>query len=50
MKNTLADIYLDFINHWLSRERFAEHLDVSVTQCEDILTMGRQFHEERCTK
>ena len=47
MKTAIADFYLEFLNNWLTVERYAEFLDMSITDCESLLRMGRQFHRER---
>jgi hypothetical protein len=47
MKTQIADFYLTFLNDWLTVERYAEWLDMSVTDCESLLRMGRQYHGER---
>lgn len=49
-KTTLADLYLEFINDFLTIERFAEYLDVSVSQCLALVDLGREFHNERVSE
>lgn len=50
LKNHLADLYLEFINDFLTTERFAEYLDISSTQCRALVDLGREFHNERVTE
>ena len=47
MKSQIADFYLAFLNEWLTVEKYAEWLDISVSDCEALLRMGRQYHHER---
>ena len=50
LKNQLADLYLEFINDFLTTERFAEYLDISSTQCRALVDLGREFHNERVSE
>lgn len=50
LKIQLADLYLDYVNNFLTMERFAEYLDVSVTQSLTLINLGRDYHEERVAK
>ena len=50
LKNQLADLYLEYINDFLTIERFAEYLDISVVQCRALIDIGREFHNERVSK
>lgn len=50
LKNHLADLYLEYINDFLTIERFAEYLDISVVQCRALIDIGREFHNERVSK
>ena len=45
-KTILANLYLEYVNDFLTIERFAEYLDVSVTQCRAMVDLGREFHNE----
>jgi len=49
-KTTLADLYLEFINDFLTIERYAEYLDISVSQCRALIDIGREFHNERVSE
>lgn len=50
LKNHLADLYLEFINDFLTTERFAEYLGISVVQCRALVDLGREFHNERVSE
>lgn len=43
----LADMYLEFVNDWLTVERFAEHYGYPVKQAIRVLEIGKALHEER---
>lgn len=42
----LADKYLDFINNYLTVEKFAEHNDISITCAKHLLEAGEIAHED----
>jgi len=50
IKDTIADFYLEFLNNWLTIERYAEHHGITIDQCKILGEMGRQFHNERTDK
>jgi hypothetical protein len=50
MKTQLADFYLQFLNDFLTVERFAEWHGMPVYHCQILLNLGRDFHEDRVTK
>ena len=50
LKIELANLYLDYLNDFLTIERFAEYYDLSVTQATTLINLGREYHEERATK
>ena len=47
MKNKLADFYLEFLNNFLTVERFAEYYDLSILQAQTMINLGKEFHLER---
>lgn len=47
IKNVLADFYLEFLNNWLTIERYAEFNDMSINDCQMLINMGRVCHNER---
>lgn len=50
LKTELANLYLDYLNHFLTMEAFAEYYEISVMQAASLLTLGREYHEERAKK
>ena len=47
LKNLLADLYLEYLNNWLTVSAFAKHHEMYVKPIERLLKMGRKYHEER---
>lgn len=43
----LQEWYLDFVNNYLTIEKWAEHHQVSVKEANDILSLGKKLHENR---
>lgn len=42
----LHSLYLDWTNHWMTVEKFAEYYDLTQEQAQDIITMGHKVHEQ----
>lgn len=47
MKEKLADFYLEYVNNWLTVARYAEAHAMTDADCNALLRLGRQYHEER---
>jgi hypothetical protein len=47
IKTQLADAYLEFVNDYLTHERYAEHHAMTVENTLKLLRLGKIFHEER---
>lgn len=45
-----ADIYLDFINNFLTYEKFAEYYGYSIMQASLILAIAKVLHDERAER
>lgn len=43
----LADLYLEWVNNYLTVEKFAEHYQVTEKDAVNLLSYGRRYHEER---
>lgn len=43
---TLQDIYLDYVNNYLTQEKFAEHNDLDLVQANALLRLAEEVHEE----
>lgn len=46
----LADLYLEWWNDWLTIERFAEYHGVTVADATALISMGREYHEQRVAR
>ena len=46
MKEKLIEFYLDWVNNWLSTVRMAEHYGLTKRECQELIEMGRKYHEE----
>lgn len=40
------DMYLDWLNNFISTEKFREHYDLGMAETENILDRGRKVQEE----
>ena len=47
MSTTLANLYLDYFNNYLTVALFSEHHGLTIKQAETLLDMGREIHEQR---
>ena len=47
MKEQMANVYLDFVNNFLTRKGFALHYGITERQAGIIIDLGRELHEER---
>ena len=47
MKTTLADFYLEYLNNWLTPIAYSDHHQMYIDDCNALLRLGRQYHEER---
>ena len=42
----LRTSFLDYFNNYLTVEKFAEHNNITETDANTIIEMGRKYHEE----
>ena len=47
MKTTIANFYLEFINNYLTIDKFASVHDMAYDDALLLLALGKNFHEER---
>ena len=45
MSSQLASLFRDYLNDYLTVERFADH-EVSVNDARTLIDLGRKYHEE----
>lgn len=46
MKQTLIKFYLDYLNDWLTVERYAEYNQLSIASTQELINIGRMLHVE----
>lgn len=44
-KQKYTNMYLDYVNNFLTVEKFAEHYQITVEKAKTIINIGRNFHE-----
>ena len=45
---TLRAYYLDWVNNWLTLASFAEYHDMTPSDAEKAIALGRKLHEQFC--
>lgn len=48
LKQTLGSYYLDYLNNYLTVERFAEDNGISETDAKTIIRLGKKYHNKLC--
>ena len=43
----LADLYLEWVNNYLTVEKFAEHYQLTEKDAVNILSVGKRYHQKR---
>lgn len=46
-KTCLVDLYLDWVNNFLSIDGFAAYYCIGIDDAKTLIDLGRKFHEER---
>jgi hypothetical protein len=47
LRDTLADLYLDWVNNFLTIEVFAEYYGLSDSDAKELLVLAKKCHEQR---
>lgn len=47
MGEQLADLYLEWVNNYLTIEKFAEHYQLAEKDAINILSVGLRYHQKR---
>jgi hypothetical protein len=47
LRDNLADLYLDWVNNFLTIERFAEYYGLDKDDARDLLVLSKKCHEQR---
>ena len=45
--DNLIELFLDFVNNYLTVDKFAEHHEITLKQAHQLLTVGKALHEAR---
>ena len=46
IKKQLAELYLDYLNNYLTIDKFSEHNGLSFYHSELLIDLGRDYHQE----
>jgi len=47
LRDTLADLYLDWVNNFLTISRFSEYYGLDEEDAKDLLKLAKKCHEQR---
>jgi hypothetical protein len=47
LRDTLADLYLDWVNNFLTIERFSEYYGLDEEDSKELLKIAKKCHEQR---
>jgi hypothetical protein len=47
LRDTLADLYLDWVNNFLTIERFSEYYGLDENDAKELLKLAKKCHEQR---
>jgi len=47
LRDTLADLYLDWVNNFLTIGRFSEYYGLDEEDAKDLLKLAKKCHEQR---
>jgi hypothetical protein len=47
LRDILADLYLDWVNNFLTIERFSEYYGLDEDDARDLLKLAKKCHEQR---
>jgi len=46
MREHLIELYLDWVNNWISADAFAEHHELTREEALGLVDIGKRYHEE----
>lgn len=49
MKKQLIDLYLDYVNNWLTTGKMADYYGLDTSDLETLIAIGKKYHEENVT-
>lgn len=47
MKQQLIDLYLDWVNNWLTVAAISEHYGIDPVYMDQLISIGRDLHHQR---
>jgi hypothetical protein len=47
LRDTLADLYLDWVNNFLTYEAFSEYYGLDLEDAKQLLRLAKKCHEQR---
>jgi hypothetical protein len=47
LRDTLADLYLDWVNNFLTIEKFSEYYGLDEDDAKQLLVLAKKCHEQR---
>ena len=47
LRDTLADLYLDWVNNFLNIEKFSEYYGLDEEDAKQLLVLAKKCHEQR---
>ena len=47
LRDTLADLYLDWVNNFLTIEKFSEYYGLDEEDAKQLLVLAKKCHEQR---
>lgn len=47
LRDTLADLYLDWVNNFLTIEKFSEYYGLDEKDAKQLLVLAKKCHEQR---
>lgn len=50
LKQELINFYLDWVNNFASLSRVAEHYSITESEADQLIDMGRKYHEENVAR
>lgn len=49
LRQYLINLYLDYVNNWLTLDKFAEFHEITKGEAHTIIEIGKKYHEEYVT-
>lgn len=46
LRQYLINLYLDYVNNWLTLDKFAEFHEITRGEAHIIIEIGKKYHEE----